>query len=62
MKIKFEYPLPVWCNRGPDEWHDIQMYDISFDTKIHYFKNHENGYTQLVVTLFGFGIRISSDI
>lgn len=62
MKIKFEYPWPVWCNRDPDEWKDIQMFDISFDTKIHYFKNYDSDYTELVVTLFGFGIRISNGV
>jgi hypothetical protein len=59
MKIAFEYPMPVWCNRDPDEWKDIRMFDFSLDTKIHYFENYDSGYEQLVIKVLGFGVRIT---
>lgn len=62
MKIKFEHPWPVWFNKDPDCFQDTTMFDVSFDTKLHYFKNHSTNYYQLVFLLFGFGVRISNDI
>jgi hypothetical protein len=59
MKLKLEYPMPFYVNKDPDVFRETTMFDISFDTKIHYFKNYDSGYSHLVLKVFGFGIRIT---
>ena len=58
MKLKFQFPLPCWVNRSPEFFDEITMFDLSFQTTIHYFKNHDTSFSEVVVLLFGFGIRL----
>jgi hypothetical protein len=58
MRLEFEYPWPCYCNRDAD-WDNITMFDLSFQTTLHYFKNHSSGYAQFLFKVFGFGIRLT---
>jgi hypothetical protein len=59
MKIMFEYPRPVWTDRDPEDFfEDITMFDLSFKTTIHYFKNHDTGFSTLLLKVLGLGVRI----
>lgn len=58
--IKVEYPWPYYTNREPECFDDIKMFALSFDTKIFYFKNYDTGFSEVVIKLFGFGLRISN--
>lgn len=60
MYFKFEYPWPTLCVKEEGFFEDITMFDLSFHTMIHYFKNHSTGYKQFVFKVLGFGIRIES--
>ena len=57
MKIKLEYPYPVYFHRDEEIFKDTSMFDLSFDSKIHYFKNYDTGFGELLLKLLGFGIR-----
>ncbi len=59
MNIKFEYPWLCYTNKEEDFYEDITMFDMSFDTKIHYFKNHSTDYEQFLFLILGFGVRIT---
>jgi len=59
-KIKFEYPYPCWTNCDPEYFGDVTMFDMTFQTTIHYFKNHSSGFESIVVKIFGFGFRIET--
>lgn len=59
MKFNIEYPWIYYSNRDKDLFDDITMFDLTFSTTIHYFKNHETGYEQLLLKILGFGIRIT---
>lgn len=61
MKTTLEYPMPYWVNKDPEVFNTITMLDISFDTKIHFCKNHDTGYLTILVKVLGFGIRISNE-
>ena len=61
MKISIEYPKVVYTDRDPEVFHDITMFDLSFPTTIHYFKNHDREYEQLLIVLLGFGIRLTKE-
>lgn len=58
MKIKFEYPWPVWIGSSDEIFKDLIMFDISFRTTIHYLKNHDSGYEYFALCIFGFGFRL----
>jgi len=59
MKIEFEYPRPMWTDRDPEIFDSITMFDLSFSTTLHYFKNHDTGAEEVLFTVVGFGIRLS---
>lgn len=61
MKIKLEYPWPCLTDKDPDCFGDITMFDLSFNTIIHYFKNHSTGYSEFQFKILGFGVRVSSE-
>ena len=58
-RIVFEYPWPCFVSKDNEDWSEITMYDMSFDNKFHYFKNHATEYAQLVLKVMGFGMRIT---
>ena len=59
MKASFEYPWICYTNKDKDVFENITMFDLSFDSKIHYFKNHETDYEQFLFKVLGFGVRIT---
>ena len=59
IKFQIEYPWPCYTNRDPDVFRDITMFSMQFMTCFHYFKNHDNQYTELSIRVLGFGFRIT---
>lgn len=57
--INFEYPKPTFVHKSEDFFKSVTMFDLSFPTTIHYFKNHDNDFTEILITTFGFGIRVT---
>lgn len=58
MKVKFDYPRPVFFDRDEEIFSDTTMFDLSFRTAICYFKNHSTDYEEFHIYLLGFGIRL----
>jgi hypothetical protein len=56
MKTKLEYPFPVYTT-DDKIFDNISLFNLSFDTKVHYFKNHSNGFSELLLVVFGLGLR-----
>lgn len=61
MKLRLEYPRPCYSNRDPEAFKEIVIIGISFDTRFFYVKNHDTGFEEFVLTILGFGLRLSRE-
>jgi hypothetical protein len=59
IKFKFEYPSFIFSNKDPEAFGDLTLFDIGFDTTLHYMKNHSTGYEHFVFRVLGFGLRLT---
>jgi len=61
MKLRIEYPRPCYSNRDPAVFDDIVIIGMSFDTRFFYFKNHDTGFEEFILTILGFGFRLTQE-